>query len=232
MKTLLQLLAHLASRDEDATDPDEAAYTHALSAALTHLLPCVTPPMLLYPKLTAGYFGLLSSWLENRPLAAVSMPPPLYDSVFASLSFGLAHHDVAICRGALETAFELGRRAAQHGASALPMDGLLRQLLGRVAADLLTSRLHPDVVDPAGGNALLALIVAQPAHWQALAASLVGAQPTAEGREHATALFGALLSTNGVAATLARPNRVRFRANLDGLLRGVTAANLVLPTGA
>jgi hypothetical protein len=85
------------------------------------------------------------------------------------------------------------------------------------------------VVEPAGSNALLALIVAQPAHWQALVAALVGAQPSAEAAERAAALFGALLTSNGVTATLARPNRTRFRANLEGLLRGVTAANLVLP---
>ena len=50
-----------------------------------------------------------------------------------------------------------------------------------------------------------------------------------EAAERAAALFGALLTSNGVTATLARPNRQRFRANLVGLLRGVTAANLVLP---
>ena len=112
------------------------------------------------------------------------------------------------------------------------MEVLLRSLLSRVAADLLTSRLHPDVVDPAGGNALLALIVAQPAHWAALAASLVSSQPSEDGRARATALLGALLTTNGVSASLARPNRTRFRANLETMLRGVTAAHLVLPAGA
>ena len=100
------------------------------------------------------------------------------------------------------------------------------------AADLLTSRLHPEVVDPAGGNALIALIVAQPAHWQALVASLVGAQPTAEGRACATAAFGALLTTNNVSATLSRPNRQRFRTNLEVMLRTVVSAGLVLPSAA
>jgi hypothetical protein len=230
IKTLLQMLTYLAERDVDRDDAQyEAGYTHALGMALSALLPCVTEPMLLYPKLSVAYFGTLSAWLEGRPLAAVSMPPPLYEAVLASLRFGFAHHDASICRGALETAFELARRAAEHGHSAAPMEALLRQLLERVAADLLTSRLHPEVIEPAGSNALLALIVAQPAHWQALVAALVGAQPSAEAAERAAALFGALLTSNGVTATLARPNRTRFRANLEGLLRGVTAANLVLP---
>ena len=185
--------------------------------------------MLLYPKVLRAYFELLSAWLESRPLAAVSMPPQLYEPIFASLSFGFSHHDVAICRSALETAYELGRRASQHGAGAAMMQTLLCQLLGRIAADLLTSRLHPDVIDPAAGNALLALVVAQPEHWQALAASLVAAQPNAEAQARASAMFGALLSTNGVNASLTRPNRTRFRANLEVLLRSVTTSNMVLP---
>jgi len=230
VKTCLQLLTHLASRDEDECDPSEAAYTRALSTAIGHLLPCVTPPLLQYPKLTHSYFGMLTAWLENRPLAAVSLPPELYEPVLASLGFGLSHHEVAICRSALETVYELARRASQHGGAAASTEALTQQLLSRVAADLLTSRLHPDVIDPAGGNALLALIVAQPGHWQVLAASLVAVQPTAEGQQRATALFGALLATNGVTTSLTRPNRTRFRANLDALLRGVSAANLVLPT--
>ena len=44
-----------------------------------------------------------------------------------------------------------------------------------------------------------------------------------------TAAFGALLSTNGVSAALNRPNRARFRANLETLLQYVRASNMVLP---
>ena len=235
VKTLLQLLQYLAARDEEATTAesvaDERAYTSVLCAALGGLLPCVTPSLLDFPKLCAAYFLLLGTYLETRPLAAVSMPPQLYSSVLSSIAFGLSHHDASICRGALEAAYEFARRASQHAGYASPTDELLKHLLGRIAADLLTSRLHPDVVDPAGGNALLALIVAQPSHWQALVGSLVGAQPTPQARERATAAFGALLTTNGVVANLTRPNRTRFRANLDSLLRAVGSGGLVLPTG-
>ena len=139
---------------------------------------------------------------------------------------------MSICRGALESSYEFARRASQHAGQASATDDLLRQLLGRIAADLLTSRLHPDAVDPAGGNALLALIVAQPAHWQALVGSLVAAQPNAEAKQRATDIFGALLSTNGVAANLSRPNRIRFRSNLEKMLSAVGSGALVLPNGA
>ena len=228
VKTLLQLLLHLASREEG--EGDEQAYTAAMVSSLGHLLPCVTPALLEYPKVCAAYFGVLGAYLENRPLAAVSMPPALYGSVLASICHGISHHDINICRGALESAYEFARRAAQHAGRASASDDLIRQLLGRIAADLLTLRLHPDVIDPAAGNALLALIVAQPAHWQALAASVVDAQPTAEKRDRASAVLGGLLSTNGVAANLSRPNRQRFRANLEAMLRAVTAGGLTLPT--
>ena len=136
-----------------------------------------------------------------------------------------------------------------------------------VMTDMLSARLHPDVIDPAAvcsqrcfernstppspravhfsasdataavsrvrhgqGNALLALIVAQPQHWQSLATSLVEAQPTAEARERASSAFSALLATNGVAANLSRPNRQRFRNNLETLLQ--STRGLVLPMGA
>jgi hypothetical protein len=231
VKALLKLLNHLASRDEDGgADPAaEQQYTAALCAALGHVLPCVTAALLEFPKLCGCYLQLLGSFLENRPLAAVSMPPPLYASVLSSLCFGLTHHDASMCRSSLESAYEFARRAAQHPGQASATDDLLRQLLGRIAADLLTSRLHPDVVDPAAGNALLALIVAQPAHWQSLAGSLVSAQTTPETRDRMAAAFGALLSTNGVAANLSRPNRTRFRANLETLLQVVSSGGFVLP---
>ena len=61
-------------------------------------------------------------------------------------------------------------------------------------------------------------------------ASLVGGQPTAGGREKASAAFGALLTTNNVTANLTRPNRQRFRTNLDKLLRAVVSGGLALPT--
>ena len=96
-------------------------------------------------------------------------------------------------------------------------------------SQLLCSRLHPDVVDPAAGNALLALIVAQHSHWQALVGGLLGAQPDPPTRDAAAAAFGALLSTNGVSASLQRPNRVRFRANLERLLQHVHSSKMVLP---
>ena len=59
--------------------------------------------------------------------------------------------------------------------------------------------------------------------------SWVQAQSSAEGQERATAILGSLLTTNGVTASLARPNRTRFRANLDQMLRALTAARLHVP---
>ena len=106
---------------------------------------------------------------------------------------------------------------------------MLCALLTRVAGDLLCSRLHPDVLDPAGGNALLSLILAQQDHWQALVHQLVSMQPTPQGQETAGRAFAALLSTNGVTASLARPNRTRFRANLQALLQYVHGGGVQLP---
>ena len=110
------------------------------------------------------------------------------------------------------------------------MAPMLQQLLTHLTIELLCSRLHPDLVDPAAGNALLALIVALREHWQALVASLL-AEQTHDAATHAaaTAAFGALLASNGVSASLNRPNRARFRANLETLLQYVRSSNMVLP---
>ncbi len=224
------MLTQLALRDDDESgSAAEAEYAASLTAALGALLPLISPPLLQYPKLCSSYFELLSTLLYSRPLAAIGMPSALYESVLASLGFGFAHHEIAICRSALETAYELARHAAANEAHAAPMASMLGALLSRVATDLLTSRLVPDVVEPAAGNALLALIVCQQSHWQALVASLLAAQPTADARERLAAAFGALLASNGVTVSLARPNRARFRANLDALLRAVGAGGFVLP---
>lgn len=124
----------------------------------------------------------------------------------------------------------MARHASQHAEAATPMAPMLQQLLTHLTIELLCSRLHPDLVDPAAGNALLALIVAQHAHWQALVASLL-AEQTHDAATHAaaTAAFGALLASNGVSASLNRPNRARFRANLETLLQYVRSSNMVLP---
>jgi hypothetical protein len=79
VRALLQLAIHLAARDEDPCAPpaDEARYAAALTSALGALLPVISASLLAYPKLCASYFSLLSTMLENRPLATVSMPPSM-----------------------------------------------------------------------------------------------------------------------------------------------------------
>ena len=281
MLTLLEMATHLAGRTEEGGESPEAieGYGAALVAAVQHILPRISPTLLQYPVLCEEYFGFLSNLLENRPSTTAVLPAALYDAILASIQFGIGHHQTSICRQALESTYELARQASMHGGLAARMTTMLQTLLTRVLGDLLCSRLHPDLVDPAAGNALLALILAQQQHWQAayrpsrasdasvhlcaqrtqrlraclikggsplrargahplhsrarvrqvLIHSLLELQPTEDGRREASAAFGALLSTNGVAASLARPNRTRFRANLHLLLQHVHAGGVQLP---
>ena len=63
---------------------------------------------------------------------------------------------------------------------------VLQPLLGRILTDLLASRLHHDLIDPAAGNALLALILAcGPAHWERLVRAVVDAGGEADPPTHA-----------------------------------------------
>ena len=45
------------------------------------------------------------------------------------------------------------------------------------------------------------------------------------------AAFHALLNANGLTPTLARPNRARFRQNVQGLLQQVQSGGFVMPSG-
>jgi hypothetical protein len=83
---------------------------------------------------------------------------------------------------------------------------------------LVASRVHADALEPAAGNALLALIVARPEGWAALVEGVVAraAEPAV-----LRALFAQLLAANGVRCALDRPNRARFRANLRHFLGAV-----------
>ena len=224
----LQLLTAVAARDLGGTAGAEAA-ARATLGGVELLLPRVSVPLLCFAKLCRQYFLLLSYLLDAHPQRAVALPSPLYEAVLASLRFGLAHHDVCTCEAALQAVYDLARHAAQHASHAAPMAPMLEALLTQLAQELLCSRLHPDVVEPAAGNALLALVVARTDHWQALVAALLAAQHDAPTRDAAAAAFGALLSTNGVVASLQRPNRVRFRANLERLLQHVRSSAMVLP---
>lgn len=106
---------------------------------------------------------------------------------------------------------------------------MMRTLLSRLTTDLLCARVHPDLVDPPAGNALLALIVVQQGHWHALVGALLNLQSDSTKRHTLATAFSDLLSTNGVSASLAKPNRTRFRANLQVLLQRVHALNVQLP---
>jgi len=239
LKSLLELAGQLASRDygADATAPPGSDGAHeevvgrAALSCVELLLPRLSPPLLHYPKLCAAYFSLLGHLLDAHPARVFALPPPIAAAVLASVDFGLGHHDNAIATRALNASFELAKQAALQPADVgAAMAPTLQALLHRVAVDVLCSRLHPDLADDAG-NALLALILAQPAHWQALVASLLAAQPDAGRRDAAAAAFHALLNANGLTPTLARPNRARFRQNVQGLLQQVQSGGFVMPSG-
>ena len=184
---------------------------------------------LMYHRAFSNALRCVSAVREERAGArTVALSSPLYDAVLAALRFGLQHHEVATTEAALQATYDLARHASQHAERAAPMAPMLQALLSHLAAELLCSRLHPDVIEPAAGNALLALIVAQQAHWQGMVAGLLAAQHEPHTRDAAAAAFGALLGTNGVSASLQKPNRVRFRANLERLLQHVRSSNMVL----
>ncbi|KAL1530330.1 hypothetical protein AB1Y20_001239 [Prymnesium parvum] len=225
---LLQLLQHMASRDEVLGDENATAYSMALLSCFGDVTARLTANLLQYPAVCEAYFSLLSALLESQPSIALALPAPLDAATLASIEFGLAHHQQSICRYALETIYELARQASLRTPTE-SVAHILRALLARLTKDLLTSRLHPDLVDPPAGNALLALIVSQPGHWQAVVDAMLDLQPDQLVRETVATAFQALLTTNNVNASLTKPNRVRFRVNLQRLLEQMQSVSIRLP---
>lgn len=105
------------------------------------------------------------------------------------------------------------------------VEGMLRQ----VALAVLGDRLHPELLDPPAANALIALIAAAPGCWQSIVHELLQLQPEASAREPAASAFAALLTANEVTASLTKPNRLRFRANLVELLKFTRASRFIVP---
>ena len=72
-------------------------------------------------------------------------------------------------------------------------------------------------------SSLGSFLAARSSRSSLLVASLLAQQHEPATRAAAAAAFEALLTTNGVSASLNRPNRARFRQNLEALLQYVEA---------
>ena len=235
---LLEMMSSLAAREADPEAVGEQrahldASAFALLSSFERLLPGVTPAMLQYRHTCEAYFGLLALLLENHPRHALTLSPALSGTVLSSLCFGVAHHELCVSQRALETVYELSRRAVRSHLVEVAIH-LLQPLLTQLLLLLLHARLHGELLDPSAGNALLSLVVATPAHWGALSQQLVALQPSAEQQQATAQALGALTSANGVVCAppyqaLLRPNRARFRANLPALLLFARTSRMVLP---
>ena len=199
---------------------------------------CWTMPRCCCPKIVCenpealGYLlTKLASTLAG--IGILTLSPALSATVLSSLCFGVAHHELCVSQRALETVYELSRRAVRSHLVEVAIH-LLQPLLTQLLLLLLHARLHGELLDPSAGNALLSLVVATPAHWGALSQQLVALQPSAEQQQATAQALGALTSANGVVCAppdqaLLRPNRARFRANLPALLLFARTSRMVLP---
>jgi hypothetical protein len=246
---LFELLTHVASRDpgEDVQDPGDMdapctaasaalaeSLGEAVAAALHATLLCVPPILPAHSAaLATAYFGALDAALVVHAGRMLALPHQLLLNVGNHLAGAIEHYDLAVGRAALETTYHLARHAAMasgEGGKAPPgAMALIEGMLRRVAPAVLGGTLHPELLDPPAANALFALIVAAPSCWQSIVHELLQRQPEPTARQPAAAAFAALLTANGVTASLAKPNRMRFRANLLELLKFTRASRFIVP---
>lgn len=208
-----------------------APLSEAASTLLQACLVCAPPSLLQFPEVIVAYFEMLGAVVEVHPSCALSLPAELCVGIDISLAAGITHYDITIGRAALETTFKLARHAgsADGRQSGPGIATLILRMLRRVALSLLAGALHPELVDPPAANALLALIAVAPDGWQGIVREVVGAQPNAEAQQATAQALGALLTSNGVSASLSKPNRTRFRANLTELLKFTRRSRFAVP---
>lgn len=252
LRALFELCTHVASRDpEDGPEDTEDFHAQdasgtAASAAAAKLLGeavaatlhatilCAPPTLPLHsPALAACYFGVLDAMLAVHAGRMLALPHQLLMNVGRHLASAIEHYDLAAGRAALETTYHFARCTVLNGGNGgmtppgatVLVEGMLRQ----VALAVLGDRLHPELLDPPAANALIALIAAAPGCWQSIVHELLQLQPEASAREPAASAFAALLTANEVTASLTKPNRLRFRANLVELLKFTRASRFIVP---
>ena len=231
VKALLDMLAHVSSRDILDFGADEAPTATAAASleqaagdrvaevvlrGLAAVLPLLTADLLLFPKLCRRYFGLLGHTLEVFSDRVAQLPPRDFGALLASLRFGLQHADSDMSCASLEAAGALAsfhftaRRSGQPGlgAHAAPAadgaPGCLVALLEVVLTRVVFEESDAALTE-AAADALLPLMLAESDAFSGFGQRLcVQAEPVG-GSARVAAAMAAL--TDGVTASVDRPNR-------------------------
>lgn len=170
---------------------------------------------------------------EVHPAALARLPPPAFGALASALLAAAGDAPPDAAAPALEGLAALCRYHLAEAATGRPgLGAAAPEFLGAVQSRLLNRLLScrpDDAARDAVADALLPALLGAPAAWEALRQQLAGRAAAGGGApdgERAAAALAALTAANGLTATLDRPNRRRFRANvaafatdMQGLLR-------------
>lgn len=132
-----------------------------------------------------------------------------------------------VARQSLEALQALGSLHASRGSlpGLAPVLGPFPDLLRRLLCDVLALTIGPLPCAPAlispAASAFFSLLAADPLAFSAMVKSLVERQPSPEVGARLAHEFDALTSTNGVTASLTRPNIRAFSKNFEGFVERV-----------
>ncbi|XP_059628544.1 uncharacterized protein LOC132271236 isoform X3 [Cornus florida] len=238
LRALLQLLAHLCSKDlvdfsSDSIEGQGTNISEVVYLGLHIVTPLITLDLLKFPKLSHDYFSLLSHMLEVYPEMVTRLNSEAFAHVLGTLDFGIHHQDtevVDMCLSALKALAsyhykEMAAGKVGLGPHALDFkdpdgksqEGILSRFLRLLLHFLLFDDYSIDLVS-AAADALLPLILSEQNLYQRLGNELIERQADPTFRSRLANALQSLTSSNHFSSTLDRTSYQKFRKSLHNFL--------------
>ncbi|WOL04284.1 exportin-4 isoform X1 [Canna indica] len=235
LRALLQLLTNICSKDlvDFSSDSNEVGSTdiaEVIYVGLHIVTPLISLELLKYPKLSCDYFALVSHLLEVYPEKVAQLNKESFAHIIRTLDFGFQHQDADIVDKCLRAVNALAsyqykeKTAGKEGLGANAMsseesngefqESILRYFLRLLLQLLLFHDFRMELAGSAA-DALLPLLLCEQDMYQRLVQEFLDKQSNPAIKTRLASAFSALTSTNQLSSSLDRPNRFKFRKNLQ-----------------
>jgi len=181
---------------------------------LSLVLPLVTKELLQFQKLCQQFFMVVSNVVSEEPILLTHLDPPVQQALLQALEFGMSHHDLMISRNSLEAISALANAyiGSETTTTTTHHTDMFGYFLSVVIRLLLSSTFSlDDLLEPVS-EALLALIVCVPTHYEATVRQLISTQDYTQ-HERLTTAFNALV----IPPPCIKPERTSREAFRDSL---------------
>jgi hypothetical protein len=221
LKVLLQLLGACCSRGSGvfargSGSKDSGLVVGIVLVGARTIFPLITPDLLALPALSRVFFRLAATLLRDFPVELSGASggqgaPDVLRAIDAALLFGSASEDPEVVLTCLEASYVLATNHLKLG----PVEGVTSpESFSRHLAQLLTRlvqrKITRDLMD-AASDLLLALVCVNQSGWQAVVQAVVSSLHDDSARARVTAAATTLFQHSGVALSLDRENRRKFR---------------------